>query len=247
MSLFLYAIFVIMLNLLMPVYTNGVTWSYNFIPSIVAAAILYFLFLEALWGWWKITKYDYNRKFIIHSVIFIALVFQALIPQSVDAFLNYNARQVAKREVNTIAPDDYLLDKFFQDKIYPNSFTYLAEFPFSLPIKARQWNYHFMLVLDANFWNDCHALGLGPEPRKEWLKFYKSPPDVLVFDNRLDIMNFVLALNKCQGVSTSGLLDEIKKRYVRVSRQGGALYILQRHIPEFLALGWKISDTNIDL
>ena len=103
-----------------------------------------------------------------------------------------------------------------------------------------------MLVLDQGFWNDCFTLGLGPDPKKIFSKgFGGHPPDALTFSSNSEVLRFVLALNVCQRIDASWLLDEIKNNYVFMSTRGASLYVRNSKVPFLLSRGWQVAKQGL--
>jgi hypothetical protein len=233
----LFAIVIIVINLLMPSYINGVTWSYNFIPSLFAAALIYMLLLLKVWR--LLSGQDAaNWRGLRGVALFAGFAFflvQAVIPQSVMSVVHYHARQVQHKKIEAMTQGDFL-----REETLPASFVYLAQFPCYMPVKARHWGYHSMLVADKDFWKDCHQLGLGPDPQETWGNgFGEDPPDALAFSSVNELLRFVLSLDYCQGVDGTWLLDEVKNNYVLMNTKGLSIYVRLDRVPYLRERGWR--------
>ncbi len=238
----LFCLFVITVNLLTPSYTNGATWSYNFIPSIFAAALVYVLLLIKVWRLWRQENgpRGHNYRRVVLFAVYVLFLVQIVLPQYTESAIRYQSRQVKHREINMLRADDFL-----QEEIMPPSLVYLAQFPNRMPVKARHWGYHFMLVLDMDFWRDCYRLGLGPNPEEVWGNgFGDYPPDALAFSSAHEILEFVLALRRCQAVDATWLFDEIKNNYVVAINKGVSLYVRRDKAAFLQERGWRIGQPD---
>ena len=238
----LFAIFVIVINLLMPTYTNGVTWSYNFIPSIFAAALIFMLLLLKVWR--LLSKGDaVDWRGLRGIALFAGFAFfllQAVLPQSVMSVISYQIRQEENGKIEAMTKGDFL-----REETLPASFVYVATFPRQMPVKARHWGYYSMLVRDRDFWKDCHRLGLGPDPQEAWSQgFGEYPPDALAFSSTSELLEFVLALEYCQGIDGTWLLDEVKNNYVFMNTKGQSIYVRLDRVPYLRERGWLMGQSD---
>jgi hypothetical protein len=236
--LLLFALSTIVINLLIGPYTNGVTWSYNFIPSLFAAAAIYLLLIQRTWG--QVLALRGNRLLSppllgITAVAAFAAV-QAL-NQSFLALTQYNKRIMDMADIQKGCPKDYLLDEAL-----PASFTYFGRYPHNIPVKSRHWGFYFMLGENTGFWKDCHELGIGPDPAATWKKaFGNHPPDALAFRNPADVLQYIMMLYHCHNIDISWLIDEIKTHYYPMRYRGVFLYVLNRHVPDLEKKGWRLA------
>ncbi len=235
----LFALFVIVINLLMPTYTNGATWSYYFIPSVFAAALIYVLLLLKVWrllssqaaaNWYRLR----NIVLFAYCVIFLSYI---VVTQSAMSFRLYQSRQVQQHQkIETMIGNDRL-----REGTLPASFVYLATYTWRVPVKARHWAYHFMLVNHKDFWKDCYRLGLGPDPQDTWGNgFGEHPPDALVFISTSELLEFVVALDYCQGIDGTWLFNEIKNNYVLMNTKGASLYVRRDRVSYLQERGWRM-------
>lgn len=234
----MFSVMTIIVNLLMPSFSNGATWSYYFIPSLFAAALIYLLLFNKIWKNMFITDHTNNKKLYITAIIVIISTY-TLLPQTIDAYLNYISRTSSYNELKSLDKKDYL-----KEDTLPSSFIYLSIAPFHVPIRGKDWSYYYMLVRDKGFWNDCFRLGLGPEPRQVWGKgFGDHPPDALAFCSPTELLEFVLAMSRCQGIDVSWLFDEVKKNYVFMTTRGASLYVRRNKVSFLSQRGWQASTT----
>ena len=243
-SIGLFALFVIVINLLMPTYTNGATWSYNFIPSIFAVALIYMLLLLKVWRLLSgkdAVDWRGLRGIAVFGGFAIFLV-QAVLPQSVMSVVNYHLRQEEHGKIEAMTEEDFL-----REEMLPASFVYLAK-SLKMPVRARHWGYHFILVGDKDFWKDCYRLGLGPDPQESWGNgFGEHPPDVLTFSSTNELLEFVLSLSYCQGIDGTWLLDEVQDNYVLMNNKGVSLYVRRDRISYLQERGWRMSQSDKSL
>ncbi len=242
-SIGLFALFVIVINLLMPTYTNGASWSYYFIPSVFAAALIYVLLLLKVWR--LLSAQDAaNWRGLRGIILFAGFAFflvQVVLPQSIVSIFHYRLRQLQQDEkIEAVTRDDRL-----REGTLPESFVYLAEFSWRVPVKARHWGYHFMLVNHKDFWKDCYRLGLGPDPQEIWGNgFSEHPPDALAFSSTSELLEFVAALDYCQGIDGTWLLNEINNNYVLMNTKGASLYVRRDRVSYLQEQGWRMGPSN---
>lgn len=235
--LFLAACWLIVINLLLPSYSHGVTWSYNFIPTLFAAAVIYLLIINRIWLLWRDNTWSIPAQYamLLKLALIVFLVSYALLPQTVNAFIQFSDRRGEEKLVNVIAADDYI-----PELVMPRDFVYLAMYPFQIPIKARHWGYYFMLVLDRDFWPHCHRLGLGPNPAG-WLAAFKAdPPDALVFYDQQQLLRYAVGLADCQGIAGDQFLRTVATEYTRIATRGVSFYVHNRYVTRMLDEGWYI-------
>lgn len=232
----LFIFFVITINLLFPSFANGITWAYNFTPSLFAVFLIYLLILNKIGILlnWNDTYLPLKHQAIVYSTLTCLFFSQVLLPKTAEAFFCFQQRIAEQKFINVLALTDYL-----PESRMPKNLTYLSPFPMQAPIQAKRWGYHWFLVLDHGFWQDCYRLGLGPDPANYIEEFQKNPPDALAFDNDQQLQDYIVALKKCQGIEGSLILKEIHTHYTKMATQGLMLYIRNQHIPNLLNAGWR--------
>ena len=164
-----------------------------------------------------------------------------MLPQSIVSIFHYRLRQLQQDEkIEAVTRDDRL-----REGTLPESFVYLAEFSWRVPVKARHWGYHFMLVNHKDFWKDCYRLGLGPDPQEAWGNgFGENPPDALAFSSVNELMEFAVALEYCQGIDGTWLLDEVKNNYVFMNTRGESIYVRLDRVPYLQKRGWRMGQSK---
>jgi hypothetical protein len=241
--LILFSIFTIITNLLMPSYTNGVTWSYYYIPSILAVAAIYLVLLLRVYHLYM-TLFSHNvSKLLIYALIaIVTVVIIHTKAQPVNAVREYQLRKARSTKVQMITPSDYL-----PDQALPTSLVYLAKFPQTIPVMAHHWGYHFMLS-NQDFWRDNYQLGLGPDPSKVWESgFGDSPPDAIVLRNSTEVIRFILELQQCQDLNAGWLIDAINRDYVRMQYEQYErmnIYVRRDKVACFEERGWRINPSE---
>jgi hypothetical protein len=228
--------FVIAIGLLLPSFSNGVTWPYTYIPSLFAVFLIYLLIVNRI-GYLLSNDNILTIKWRVITLFVLVILFfsHILLPQLANAYIHFQSRHAEQKIINILAPDDYL-----PEVKMPKDLTYLSQFPHQAPIKAMHWEYHFFLVLDHGFWQDSYNLGLGPDPATWTSKFLDNPPDVLAFSNDQEILEYIVALSKCQNIANTLILNKIKEEYQRITNQGVSIYIKKIYVQRMLDSGWRV-------
>jgi len=235
--IWLFSIYTIIVNIILPTYSNGVTWSYYFIPCLFSEAAICLMLLLRLWQ--SCELHPFQRPFSIsHGVMVLVAAFIVIQISNnpIYAVAQLSARPIAARQVEKTCPDD-----FITENILPKNFIYFGP-PGQIPIECRDWGYYFMLERATNFWKDCYDLGLGPNPREVWQKgFGNHPPDAIALTRPGEISHFVFTVNACQHIDVSWLFDEIRTNYVLMETRGASLYIRRDRVPSLESKGWRIA------
>lgn len=238
-QIWLFAIFTILINLILPVFSNGVTWNYYYIPSILSQALICLMLLLRLAELCK--KHPFKGSLKIYNgaiILLIAFVVIQITNVPLYSIAKIGERKAAAKEVDEISPDDFLTND-----VLPEDFVYLG-FPYQIPTKSRDWGYYLLLPGATNFWEKCYDLGLGPDPQEAWKKgFGGNPPDAIAITTPDLLSELIFKVKKCHRLDISWLLDEIRERYVLVERSKLSLYVLKDHLPLLEARGWqKVSE-----
>lgn len=233
--IWLFSIYTIAVNVLLPTFSNGVIWSYYFIPSVFAAAAICLMMFLRLLHFYQAHPFRGDVS-IAHAVIvlMVGIIGVKLINAPIYSLLQWQARQSAAREVEAVSPETFNIDA-----VMPKDFVYLGS-PDRIPIKSRHWGYYFMLAHSTDFWKDCHAFGLGPDPRKVWgAGFGTHPPDAIAMTRSGELADFVYVVRRCQQIDVSWLLEEIRDNYVLMGRRQASLYVRQDRISYLESRGWR--------
>ena len=243
-SLILFSLFTIITSLLMPSYTHGATWPYNYIPSLLAVAAIYLVLLLRVYHLCMASLSHNVSKLRIYSlaaIVTVVLVHTTV--QPVNSVRKYQLRKALSRKVQMLAPSDYL-----PDQALPTSLVYLTRYPYTIPVMAHHWGYHFMLSEASNFWEDNYKLGLGPDPSEVWESgFGDSPPDAIAFQNSTEVIRFILELQYCQHLNAGWLIDAINRDYVRMQYKQykyPSIYVRRDNVAYFEGRGWQINPSE---
>ena len=233
-SVWLFSIFTILVNITLPTYSNGVTWSYYYIPCLFAAAAICLLLLLRFRDFYNSQLFEGPLSIPGAGAIILGfLIGIQILNTPIQSSLELTSRRASAREVaNTNLPD------FVNDEILPKHFVYLG-YPNQMPIKARNWGYYFMLARSTHFWKDCYSLGLGPDPQESWGKgFGGNPPDAITFTTPGEVSDLMFMVRNCQNIDISWLPDKIRERYVLMKRPRASLYIRKDHVADLESQGW---------
>lgn len=235
-DIIVFSLFIIIINLLLGSYTNGVTWAHYFMPSIFAVAAIYLILLLRVYHLWASLPYNFSRPHTYALSAIIAVVIIHTTAQPVESLLRYQMRKTDSRETRMLTPTDYLVDE-----VLPKSLVYLTRYPQAMPIRAKHWGYYFMLSGDQDIWQDSYRLGLGPKPSEEWKPgFGRCFPDVIALSEPSEIISFVMELHHCQHVNAGWLIDVIRKNYVPMQHRAVSVYVRRDNVPFFRDRGWNI-------
>lgn len=127
------------------------------------------------------------------------------------------------------------------DRLLPSNLAYLVFDPSSMPLRARHWGYYFMLGPDGGFWQDNHALGIGPDPVTYWKNLYATePPDAILFSGNLGSFSETQkSLLRNQRVDISWLVEHLDRDYMCVYRSTVAVHIRIDQIAQLGGSQWK--------
>lgn len=234
--LLLFSITTIVLNLLLGSFTNGVTWAYNFIPSLFAVSAIYLLLiLKTYKAILPLKRTRILNPSSIGIVAVISLTMIQIVNQPFNAYIQYNKRKMDTEEILKGCPQDFLLDE-----VLPPDFIYLGRYPHNIPINSRHWGFYFMLGENSGFWKDCYDLGIGPNPEAAWGKgFGNTPPDALAFRDHADLIQYITMVYYCHNIDISWLIKEVKNRYSPMQYRGVFLFVLNDHADNLGNKGWK--------
>jgi hypothetical protein len=178
----------IIVNLLIAPYTNGVTWPHYFIPSFLAAMAIFTVLLVRIVHGMRVLRWPdmlRTQRWAFRGIILIVACHLLLRP--FWAGIITLARDIQATDAAMACASDY-----FPDGCMPQHLIYWTPVPYSIPVMARHFGYHFMLVPDTRFWRDMRALGFGP-PLKHALAaaFYANPPDAVALAGPADVVEFM--------------------------------------------------------
>lgn len=240
-AVWLFSVFTILINIILPSYSSGVSWSYYYIPSFFSATGIFLLLLLSLTRAFRqhslISAFPFSRYIII---IFGTILFFLLINHPIQSIMIFKSRHSNLREVATLSNSDYIFNT-----LLPKDFVYLGH-PVQIPTKSRHWGYYYMLSYDTGFWKDCFDLGLGPDPQKDWEQgFGDNPPDAIANTEPTDHARFIFMARECQGLDVSWILNEIEKNYLLMGGKGARFYIRNDKVAYMESIGWRILTSSI--
>jgi len=190
-----YCILCVLVNVVVPAYTNGITWAHYFIPSLLAITVVFAYIVSRLvrlaasvvqirsvahivdvnvssrpW----LAKFLWSVAVLEFASLLGARGAEALARQTIQNS-NETVISLASHRVQ-LSPERYL----------PDDLTYLTVVPSTKPVKARAWGYFFMLFADRNAFSAMSSLGFAPKLEEHWLRLFRSsPPDVILLPSRV--------------------------------------------------------------
>lgn len=232
--LWLLAIYTILCNLFMLSYSNGVSFAHNLIPSFFAVIVLYLLLFlrvgEASTAAGFIRRLSFSRL----AIVLIIIV-------SIVKFINHPVRLAAHYGVGNDATEDmpsFAADTAIQED-FPASFVFFATHPHRMPVRNRHWGFYSMLSDNGNFWNDCHALGIGPDPKDLEKGFGEFPPDALTFTDLSDVTDYITMVKRSNKIDVSWFREEVNRNYVLMGKKQLSLFVRKEKISFVQDHGWK--------
>lgn len=236
-----FCVFTMVINAMLPAFSNGVTWPHYFIPTILAAVILFADFLRCVLRW------SHSRPSVPIPAVagpLVTLIFAAmllLLAERLNAAMD-RIESVRHREKFTQAVNGSGVSRqsFRPDRILPADLSYLVFEPQSKPANARAWGYYFMLSPDHHFWIDNHRLGLGPEPGTHWRRqFSESAPDVIVLRDYEDFLRRRFVLSAQQSIGIDWLWQIVERDYACMVRTPMQVHVSHRLATRFELAGWR--------
>ncbi|MBC7361871.1 MAG: hypothetical protein H5U06_06275 [Candidatus Aminicenantes bacterium] len=227
---------VIIINVSMTGFGNGLSWPHYFIPSVFAALTIYIILILDLISFkraLRLKKANFPEKYFF--ILAIVIIFSVLSKQPMGLYSGIINRQANLSDSLVMKNNDYL-----NESILPNNFIYFTPKPTEMPIRARHAGYYFMLVIDKKIWNDCYNLGLAPEPESH-LKhlFDTNPPDILAFNGMVKLYEYVVFAYAVQEVNLTWLFDEVDKRYVLMKNRQRQIFVREDLTELMTSKGWE--------
>lgn len=237
-QLWLMAFFVVVLNLLLAPYSNGITWTYYFIPSFFACAVLCLLLYVRVGDTIGQKGIKFKNPVALLGLAAVLLYISArLIGQPLEMADQIRDRHVARGEVQVYCPAD-----FNQDQHLPRDFIYLVYSAYRMPVMSRQWNFYYMLWENQGFWNDCKRFGIGPNPSQDWARerFVQNPPDAALFSSYMELYRVISSVFECHHIDVSWLKEELEKGFVPVQKKQLKMLVRRDRLETLLKVGWKV-------
>jgi len=235
-NLLIIAIFVIITNIFITAFGNGLSWPHYFIPCVFGALLIYLIFL--------LDTYENMKQFLQNNLDYLQhylfLVFTLLIltipaKQLIEIYPAFLSRQANLSNSLVSNNNDYL-----NDAIMPPNLLYFSPKPTEMPIKAKHAGYYFMLVIDKKIWQDYHRLGLGPDPEENIRNiFTQNCPDIVAFSSLVKLYEFIVSASNIQNTSLEWMIDVIQKNYVLMAKSIKSVYVKKDLMPYMESMGWK--------
>jgi len=235
-NLVIIAIFVVITNIFMTAFGNGLSWPHYFIPCVLGALLIYLiLLLDVYEKTIDLFQKDLSR---LHYYISLALVLVILtIParQLIELYPAFLNRRASQSNSLISKNNDYL-----NDSIMPANCTYFSPKPTEMPIMAKHAGYYFMLVIDKRIWQDYYRLGLGPDPEESIRNiFKKNKPDIVSFQGPIRLSEFIATAANIQGINLEWMINTIQEDYVLISKSIRMLYARKDLVTCLESFGWK--------
>jgi hypothetical protein len=235
-----FCVVTVVVNAMLPAFSNGVTWPHYFIPTLLAAVILFADFLRCLERWVEKAPVAIAPAISRRAAL---LVFGGMLISLVGCF--YAAWEMAdgarhREKIRQASNGGVSPASLLPDRLLPADLNYLVFEPQSKPVKARAWGYYFMLSPDRHFWIDNHRLGLGPDPAGHWrAQFSETAPDVVMLQDYDDFLRRRFVLSRQQSVQIDWLWSVIEKNYVCMVRGPIKVQVSYLLTARFDMAGWR--------
>ena len=235
-NLLIIAIFVIITNIFITAFGNGLSWPHYFIPCVFGALLIYLiLLLDVHEKIKRLFQKDliYPRRFLSLLPILIITIIPA--KQLIEVYPAFLTRQANLSNSLVSKNNDYL-----NDAIMPPNLLYFSPKPTEMPIMAKHSGYYFMLVIDKKIWQDFYRLGLGPNPEENIRNvFDQNCPDIVALQGPIKLYEFISTAYKVQEINLEWLIDTVQKNYVLISKSINRVYVKKDLVPYMESLGWK--------
>lgn len=255
-----FLLLVILVNGLMPVYSNGLTWVHYYAPSLLALLVLGWLVMDDLFVRLIPALLAASRQWASSMQIsdLLAASLKSVTRSAVIClvlsfvFLHYMIMQKQHEEITRSTKEnqsEYGVqgNEFVPDALLPKDLTYLTFSPAHKPFQAQAWGYYFMLGQDTGIWRDAAKYGLGPEPAGYWPALYsRSPPDVVLVSDRSDFEDKLAMLKNAQEVDISWLGTVMKADYACMRKNELRVQVARKWIARFDGMGWTQCVSRFD-
>ncbi|MCR4409648.1 MAG: hypothetical protein QHH43_06320 [Candidatus Saccharicenans sp.] len=230
------SLFIIIVNISMTAFGNGLSWPHYFIPCVISALTIYMIILlevEKYMGREDTKKPEFRKKVLFYLAIVI--LFAILIRQPLNLYAGIMGLKANLSDNLIRSNPDYL-----NESIMPSNLIYFTPKPTEMPIRANHSGYYFMLVIDKKIWRDCYNLGLGPEPEKHIRTLFENtPPDILAFNGPIKLHEFIILANSVQNVNLTWLLEKVEKDYFLMQNKLKQLYVRKDIADTLVTTGWN--------
>lgn len=234
----LFSLMLIVCNMALPAFTNGLTWPWYFMPSLLAwvllvGAALYAGTDEALLA--RAACSARTRAVLAAAFLWIFVSLIGKFETAREA-LDEVRHLVSVRSAAGLTERDLTST----DKHLPRDIRYLTFSPTKKPVSAPAWGYFFMLSPDMDLWRDNFKLGIGPDPATHWRRLFQSdPPDVIALSGISDFEHRVIMLRSMQQVEIGWLRAEIEAGYTCLARLNIVVQVRSDLAEPFALRGWR--------
>lgn len=236
-----FCVLTVLINAILPAFSNGVTWPHYFIPTILAAVIFFADFLRCLARWRDPQGVTLFPAIAGQTIVLVFAGLLILLAGRFGAALDRTEGVRHQEEVRRAFNGSGISPAGFQpDRLLPSDLDYLVFEPHSKPANARAWGYYFMLSPDRHFWIDNHRLGLGPDPAAHWqVQFSKKAPDVIMLRDYEDFLRRRFVLNVQQSIQIAWLWQIVERDYVCMIRNPLKIQVSRQLTARFDLAGWQ--------
>ena len=235
-NLLIIAIFIIITNIFITAFGNGLSWPYYFIPCIIGALLIYLiLLLDAYERMKQLFQKDlaYPHRYLFLMLFLIIIMIPAR--QLMEVYPAFLTRQANLSYSLVSKNNDYL-----NDSIMPPNLLYFSPKPTEMPIMAKHAGYYFMLAIDKKVWQDFYRLGLGPNPEENIRNIFNyNCPDIVAFPGLVKLYEFIAIASNVQNTNLEWMIDIIQKDYVLMSKSIRRVYAKKDLVSYMESFGWK--------
>lgn len=242
-GIMLFCLATIILNAVLPSFSNGLTWAHYFIPSFLVLTILFAWALTQMARFMvQVGTSDVIRRLPkrLHELMLVLLVMQALFVAgnlAVESLARFRALENV-RDLYQIGNGDRSME-YLPDRYLPQDLVYLTILPQSKPVRARAWSYYFMLFPDNSAFTSMQDLGLAPPLVPYWKKLFReTPPDAILMQSEDEVRTRTLITQIAGNGDLSWLWRTIEPAYSCRSRQSIALFVRNDLLHRFAEPEW---------
>lgn len=242
-----FAAMTLLINAVLPAYSNGLTWPWYFIPSMLAFCLLVSFVADEALRCSKLIGPTIERfggtnravamaKAGVFAVVGLACA-SIVVSRAEQIVQHLESREMVGdfREILGLARDA----AFLADAWLPEDLEYLTFSPQDKPVRARAWGYFTMLTIDRNLWRDAHRLGIAPNPQTHWReRFATSPPDVVLVSGAQAMTSRQFFLKRMQQIETRWLFERVERDYRCMRHAPLQVYVRETLVNRFERSGW---------
>lgn len=232
-------VLVVVVNGLLPAFSNGGQWSQYYTPALM---MFYLLTVVALAeGWQQLDRLTTGwrlRRMVLGGVglVFALLFVGALGTRYAEALARVENKNLTHQLLAISSGTDS--GGALPDRLLPPNLSYLSFDPVRRPVRGKFWGYYFMLAADHGMWQDTYRLHLGPDPATHWQDLWRrQPPDVVLVSSAMDLQNRVGLVKAAHQVDIAWLKAAMRQDYMCRTRSGLAVYV--HHQASTAFSGWR--------